>query len=109
MEQQPELISPEAVATEPVGETRALEVVDPLFGRAALHVPVVEGQRRIGTRSDDEAQVGTLIEDLGLVDDAPLVRLGACGIADLARQTHLRAGLRVLPPSGFQQRLSGGG
>lgn len=42
MQQRAELIGPEAVTLEPVGEAGVLEVVDPLFGRAALDVLGVE-------------------------------------------------------------------
>ena len=44
MQQETELVGLEAVATEAVGKASTLEVVDPLFGGAALDIPVVEGQ-----------------------------------------------------------------
>jgi hypothetical protein len=44
MQQETELVGPEAVTTEAVGKASTLEVVDLLFGGAALDIPVVEGQ-----------------------------------------------------------------
>jgi hypothetical protein len=85
MEQQAELVRPEAVTTEPIGKAGALEVIDPLLGRTALHVPVVEGQRRRGARGDDEAHIRPLLEHLGLVDDAPRMHPGVRSRGQLTR------------------------
>ena len=71
MEQQAELIGPEAVAAEPIGKAAVLEIIDPLLGRAPLHVPIVEGERSVSAGRDDEAEVGALVQRLGFVDDAP--------------------------------------
>src|SRR5579859_5184488 len=45
MEQQPELVGPEAAITEAIGDAGALEVFDPQFGCAAINIPIVEGRR----------------------------------------------------------------
>ena len=58
MEQQAELVGPEAMATETIGEAGELEVADPLLGGAARDVEVVDGERVVGAGGDDEAGVG---------------------------------------------------
>ena len=54
-----------AVAAEPIGEAGVLEVADPLFGPATLHVPVVERERGVKAGGDDEAEDGALVQRLG--------------------------------------------
>jgi hypothetical protein len=104
MQEQPELIGPEAEATEPIGKAAVFQILDPLLGGAALHVPVVEVQRWIGTRRDHEAGVGAFGQDFRLVDDPARMRPGVGGIRGLAGQAHLLAGLLVLPLGLRQQR-----
>ena len=93
MQEQAKLVGPETMATEPVGKAAMLEVLDPLFGGAALDIPVVESQRGVRTGRDHEAGIGTLGQDLGFVDDPALVRPGLGGIEALTGQAHLLAGL----------------
>ena len=103
--QQAELVGPEAVATELVGEAGALDVVDPLLGRAALDIPIVERQRRIRAGRDDKADVGPLLERLGLEDGPARRGPGAGGVGGFAGQADLRAGLFGLLLGPFAQRL----
>ena len=42
MQQQAELVGPEAVIAEAIGEAGVLEILDPLLGFAAIHIPIVE-------------------------------------------------------------------
>jgi hypothetical protein len=42
VQQQAELVGPEARATEAIGEAGILEVLDPLLGLATRHVPIVQ-------------------------------------------------------------------
>src|SRR5262249_59635184 len=60
MQQQAKLVGPEAMAAEAIGKAAVLEVVDPLLGFAAAHIPVVESQWGIETGREDEAGIGTL-------------------------------------------------
>ncbi len=98
MEDEAELVGPEAVVAQTVGDAGALEVLDPAFGRAAINVPVVEGRGRVGPCGDDEAGVGSLVQGFGLVDDASLPAPGLSLIGCLAHQADLLAG-RGAPPS----------
>ncbi len=43
VQEQAELVGPEAVVTQAIGDAGALEVLDPECGLAAIDVPVVEG------------------------------------------------------------------
>src|SRR5215212_4133850 len=70
VQEQAELVGPEAMATQAVGEAGELEVADPLLGLAAVDVVIVDGERVVGAGGDDEAGVGALGKRLGLVDDA---------------------------------------
>src|SRR5258708_29579421 len=88
MEQQAELVAPEAVAAESVGKAGAFEIVDPLLRLAPIDVPVVESQGRVGARGDHEARIGPLGQCLRLVDHP----------AHLLLATRLTAALRLLPP-----------
>ena len=98
MQQQAELVGPEAMAAEAVGEAGVLEILDPQLGLAAPHVPVVERKRReVGAAGHHEAEVAAFLQLLGFVDDAALVRPGVGGIPSLAGQAHLLPGLLVLP------------
>ena len=108
MQEQAELVGPEAMATEPVGKAAVFQIVNPLLGRAALHVPIVERQRSIRAGGDHEAGVGALGQGFGFVDHPALVRPGGGGIGGLAGQAHLLAGVLVLP-LGFRQQRRGHG
>ncbi len=63
VQQQPKLVGPETVATEAIGETAMLEVLDPVFALAAIDVPVVHLRGRVGAGGDDEAGIGFLRQD----------------------------------------------
>src|SRR5262245_37838492 len=58
VEEESELVGPEAVAGEAVGEAGELEVADPLLGGAAGDVEVVDGEGVVVAGGDDEAGVG---------------------------------------------------
>jgi hypothetical protein len=97
MQQEAELIGPEAVAAEAIGEAGVLEVFDPQLRFAPTHVPVVEGERReIGPAGHHKAQIAPFGQFLGFVDHAPLVGPRVGGIAPLAGQAHFLARLLVL-------------
>jgi hypothetical protein len=48
VQQQAELVGPEAMAAEAIGKAGILEVLDPLLGLATLHVPIVQSQWLLG-------------------------------------------------------------
>src|SRR5215207_6195872 len=57
MQQEPELVGPEAVVAETVGEAGALQVLDGVLAVAAGDVPGVEDLGRVGAGGDDEAGI----------------------------------------------------
>ena len=73
MEQQPELVGPEAMVAEAVGEAGDFEILDRVLAVAALDVPVVERLGRIRARGDHEAGVRPLRQRFGFDDHAPRV------------------------------------
>ena len=97
MQEQPELVGPEAVAAQAVGEAGVLEILDPQFGFAPIDIPVVERLRRIGAGGHHETRVGTFGQDLGFEDDPPCRVPRARLIPRFPDQTHLvRAGFGLL-------------
>ena len=77
-EEQAELVRPEAMVGESVGEAGGFQLVDPLFGLSPIDVPVVELKRRVLARRDDEPDVRALGERLSLEDDSAGMLPGAC-------------------------------
>ena len=71
VQEQPELVGPEAVAAEAIGEAGVLEILDPQLRFAPIDIPVVERLRRIRPAGDHEAGVGALGQRLGFEDDPP--------------------------------------
>ncbi|MDF2758127.1 MAG: hypothetical protein K0S99_759 [Thermomicrobiales bacterium] len=70
VQQQAKLVGPEPMVTQPVGEAGDFQVLDPVFSRAAVDVPVIERVRRIDARGDDKAGVGSLGQRFGFDDHA---------------------------------------
>src|SRR5260370_41874336 len=98
MEQQEELVGPEAVATQAIGEAGVFEVLDPQLGFAPAHIPIVEVQwLQIGAVGHDAAQIAALGELLRLIDDAPWGGPRVRGGGARASHAHLLAALRTLP------------
>ena len=64
VEEQAELIGDETVITEAIALAGTLEVLDPQFWRATVHIEVVEGQWLIVPGGDDEAGVWSLRQGL---------------------------------------------
>lgn len=73
VQQQPELVRHKGVATQPIREAVALQLLDPVLRLTTRDVLVIDGLRRDvdWTIGDDEARIGSLGQRLGLVDDAP--------------------------------------
>ena len=96
MQEQPELVGPEAVAAQAVGEAGVLEILDPQFGFAPIDIPVVEvsgGSERVVTTKRVLGPLG----DLGFEDDPPCRVPRARLIPRFPDQTHLvRAGFGLL-------------
>src|ERR687884_309605 len=74
VQEEAELVGPEAVVAQAGGEARALEVLYPQLGLAPVHVPVIQRLRLVRAGGDDEAGVGAFGQGRGLVDDAARVR-----------------------------------
>ena len=73
VQKEPELIGPEAMTAQAIGEAVILEVLDTEFGAIpAPGVPGVEVLRRILPRGDHKAQVEPLLERFRFVDYPPL-------------------------------------
>jgi hypothetical protein len=107
-----ELVGPEAMVTQAVGDAGALVVFDPALHLATIDVPIIERLGWVGPGGDDKAGVGPLVQGLGFVDDparvVPTLRLllGLRHQADfLPRLGALRFGLRQ---QGGSQRLEPG-
>src|SRR4051812_30441256 len=60
MQHQPKLVSPEAVATEPIGKTARFEILDPVLALPTVNVPVVDLLWRTGARRHHEPGVSSL-------------------------------------------------
>src|SRR5919202_2399255 len=67
MQDEAELIGPEAMIAQAVGEAGPLDILDPQFGGAARAVEGVEGLWLIAARGDDKAGVGAFGQHLRLV------------------------------------------
>src|SRR5215210_796086 len=78
VEQKPELVGDESMATEAIRLYVQLEVLDPVLALPALGVKLVKLLRFVGPGAHHKAGVGTLLHDFGLVDD-PALFLPACG------------------------------
>ena len=81
-----------------------LQILDPLLGCAAIHVPVVEGSGRSGRVVTTKRVFGALVEGFGFVDDPALPVPGVGLVGGLADQAHLLAGLRALRAGLGEQR-----
>lgn len=92
VQQQAELVGPETVATQAIGEAGHFQILDGVLAIAALDVPIVERLGRIIPRGDHEAGVRSLGQRLGFDDHPPgMVLLGLIG--HLAKEADfLRAG-----------------
>jgi len=71
VQQQPELVGPETVTTEPVGEAPEFEVLDPVLALPPLGIPAVNLLWRIGAGGDHKAGIESSGQHPGF-DDHPL-------------------------------------
>lgn len=98
MQQEPELVGHEGVATQSIREVVILEILDPVLRLAPVDIGVVDGRRwdLDGLIDDDEASVGSFRQCLGLVDHAscrrPTHRLVRC-LADQSQHLAVRSRL----------------
>ncbi len=60
MEQQPELVGPEAMSGEAIGEAATFQILDPVLALVAVGVPAVDRLRIARARGDDETGVQPL-------------------------------------------------
>src|SRR5262245_49920431 len=110
MQQEAELIGPETMAAEAIGEAGVLAILDPEFRLTTPHIAMVERKRRqVGPAGDDEAQIAAFGEFLGFVHHPPLVRPRLGRLLAFAGQAHFRAAELALAlgrrDKGSSQRL----
>jgi hypothetical protein len=60
VEHEPELVGPEAVVAQPIGEARGFQILDPVLPLAACGIAGIQRLWRVGPRRDDEAGVRPL-------------------------------------------------
>jgi len=86
MKEEPELIGPEGVVTQAIGEAGVFEVLDSeLETTTAMDVEVVEGIRLVVAGRDHKADIGSFGQDFGLDDHASLVLPGTCRVLDFSQ------------------------
>jgi len=88
-EEQTELVGPEVMAAQAGGMTGGFELIDPLLRLTALHVPIIERQRRVGAAGDHEAGVEPFRQRFGLEYDVALAVPAVCLVACLSTQADL--------------------
>ena len=100
VQEQAELIGPEAVVAQALGAAGPLHILAPEFRGAAREGEGVEGCGLIRTGGHDEAGVGAFGQRFGFVDDPTEVRPPLRLIRGVGNQAHFLAGLGVLrgPP-----------
>lgn len=68
--EQTEGVGPEAVVAQPVCFDSVFEVFQPVLGFAAIHVPVVDGQRVLAACGDNKPRIWSFAEDFSFIDHA---------------------------------------
>jgi hypothetical protein len=96
-QQEPELIGPEPMIAQPIGEAAGLEVLDAGLGTISpLDVPGVHRLRRLLSGGDDEPGIWSFLQGFGFIDDPPLGLPGAGGLLPLGDQSDRLARVRAL-------------
>jgi hypothetical protein len=97
VEREPELVGPEGMTTQAIGEAAVLEILNAQLGPIAPSgVPVIQRLRRIIPGGHHKVEFEPFLQRLCLVDHPPLTLPGACLILTLGKQSHLLARLSPL-------------
>ena len=97
MEQQAELVGPEGMAAQAVGEAALLEILDAELGMiASLGIPGVERLGRVIPRGHDKAEIQALLQRFRLINHTPLMVPGARLILPVGDQPDFLPGFRPL-------------
>lgn len=103
MQEQPELVGVEAVATEAIRLYVELEILYPVLPLSSASVELLEGLGLVISGGEDKAPVRSLLHDFGLVDDPALLRPAPRFVEVLAEEPRLATRPFVLLGGLFEQ------